>query len=94
MAGSAEFTVFDASAPDRAVAPDVLKAAQAVAADAAAGTPRRTGALAGGWTVTGDGESGATVSNSVSYGPYVEFGTRHMRGAAMLGRAVAAARSA
>ena len=87
------YTVIDAEAPERACAPDMLRMAEQLAADAASGTPVRTGRLRRGWAARKDGNA-AAVSNAVPYVWFVEYGTRNMRASAMLGRALAAARAA
>ena len=83
----------DESQLTRAVDPLVDRVAGEVAADASSGSPRRTGALASGWRVVTVGRGERRVVNSVPYARFVEYGTRHVRPAAMLGMATARARS-
>ena len=88
-----EYQVLDPFGPRKAVAPQIQARAVAVAAMAAAGTPRDTGALAGGWRVVpGRHHAVFLVENDVPHGMYVEHGTRSRPAAAMLGRAIAANR--
>jgi len=89
---SAEFHVTDPDAPRRAAAPGIHQRAGWLAAEAADNTPVRTGRLRNGWRSQRDGHDGR-VSNDVEYARFVEYGTRRQRPAAMLGRAVARARS-
>jgi len=88
----AHFTVTDREAPRRAVAPGIHRTAGTLAADAADRTPVLTGRLRAGWKAEPDGLDGR-VSNDVEYARFVEYGTRRTRPAAMLGRALAWARS-
>ena len=88
-----EYQVLDRWGIRNAVADGVQARAASVAAMAAAGTPRDTGALGGGWTITpGRYPAVFIVENAVPHGRYVEYGTRHRPAAAMLGRAIAANR--
>ncbi len=59
-------------------------------------TPVDTGLLANSWKVTVEGsnitiENTATTPQGVYYGPFVEFGTIHMRGFFMATRTIAEA---
>jgi cytidylate kinase len=93
MASSAAFTVTDPQAPRRAVAQNVAEIAAQVAVSAAANTPQRTGRMARSWrTVPGRDPGTALVVNDTEYARFVEYGTRHMRAAAPLGRATAGLR--
>lgn len=90
----AEFRVTDPRAPRLCVQPDVAAIAAKVAAGAAANSPRDTGRLAASWrTVPGRDPGTTLVQTDVPYARFVEYGTRHIRAAAPLGRAAAAARS-
>ena len=91
---SATFRVTDPKAIRQAVAPGVRDAADAVMRDARAETPVRTGHLRAGWRlVRGRDVAYQRVTNDVSYARFVEYGTRHMPPAGMLGRAIARART-
>ena len=93
MASSAAFTVTDPQAPRRAVAQNIAEIAGQIAATAAANTPQRTGRMARSWrTVPGRDLATTLVVNDTDYARFVEYGTRHMRAAAPLGRAMAGAR--
>lgn len=93
MASSAAFTVTDPRAPRLAVARNVAEIAARVAASAAANTPQRTGRMARSWrTVPGRDPGTTLVVNDTPYARFVEYGTRHMRAAAPLGRAMAGVR--
>jgi HK97 gp10 family phage protein len=93
MAASATFTVTDARAPRHAVSKNVADIASGVAARAASNTPRRTGRMAASWrTVPGQDHGTTLVINTAEYARFVEYGTRHMRASAPLGRALAGAR--
>ena len=85
------FVVTDEAAPMREADPGIAEIAGRFRGDVAALTPVRTGALRAGWTVSG-GDGEYRVANGVRYSVYVEYGTSKMRAAAMLGRALAAAR--
>jgi hypothetical protein len=87
--GSAQFRVTDPKAPRRELDPWTRAMAHRVMRDAQSGTPRRTGTLARGWRVVKVGNAVYRVANDVPYARFVEYGTRHMAPAAMLGRAVA-----
>jgi Bacteriophage HK97-gp10, putative tail-component len=92
--GGVVFKITDPRAPRKCVQQNVREITNRVAAAAAAGTPRRTGRLAAGWAVRpGYSDPGTSVIvNTVPYARFVEYGTRRRRGAAMLGRAMAAGR--
>lgn len=91
--GSTEYEVLDRWGIRNAVADGVAARAAAVAAMAAGGSPRRSGALAGGWTVTpGRFPAVFIVTNDVPWGMYHEYGTKSVRASAMLGRAIASNR--
>lgn len=93
--GGARFTVTHPEARRLAIQPDIARIATSVAQAAAAGTPRVTGRLAGGWSTRPGRDPGTTlVVNTVPYAVPVEYGTRRRRPAAMLGRALASARGA
>jgi hypothetical protein len=87
------FTVTDPRQLEDAVAPMTQQVANDISAQAAINSPRRTGRLAASWRVeAGDGVSWR-VETDVPYAPYVEYGSEHNPvPAAMLGRAVEAAR--
>jgi hypothetical protein len=89
--GGAHFEVTNPKAPRYCVQGNVAEIAARVAAAASAGSPRRTGALAGGFsTAPGYNDPGTTVVIASSpYFSYMEYGTRHVRAFAMLGRAMA-----
>jgi len=86
------FRVTNPEAPRLAVDPNMREKADQVAHDASALTPVLTGQLAASWTVEKSHEASYRVSTDVPYARYVEYGTRFMRGAAMMGRALARAR--
>jgi hypothetical protein len=89
------FTVNDPRAPRLAVAPEIKNIAEAIAADAAANTPRLTGRMAGAYVVVqGDDPATSLVENPTPYARFVEYGSRYDTAQAPLGRAVAKARSA
>jgi hypothetical protein len=94
VAGEATFTVTDWQARRRCVQPDIADIAKGIAADAAANTPRRTGRMASSYRVV-QGQDPATslVVNDAPWAIFVEYGTRHVRAAAPLGRALSRARS-
>lgn len=56
-------------------------------------TPTETGRLAGGWKVELVDGTRWVVTNDVPYARYVEFGTKYVAPAAMLGQAAAQARA-
>lgn len=93
MMAAAEFTVTDPAAPGRAIDPGLGEFADDLRADAADGTPVLTGRLRAGWRVVKAGDGERVVVNDVYYAPFVEFGTRRTRPAAMMGRALARART-
>ena len=89
--------VFESQPADRrnarlVVQEDIRQAAQQLASRAAANTPRRTGRMAASWrTAPGYSDPGTTVViNTTPYARFVEYGTRHRRAHAPMGRAVAA----
>jgi HK97 gp10 family phage protein len=88
-----EYETVDDDEPRRIVNPEVRRVASEVARDARSMTPRRTGTLRDGWRVAQRGKFGWSVVNDTPYARFVEYGTRHMRGQAMLGRALERARS-
>lgn len=90
--GKVSFVVTNPDAMFEAVDPGVGAVARELAGAASAGTPRRFGALAAGWTVNRSGNGRYGVINTVPYGRFVEYGTRHMRAASMMGRAAAVLR--
>jgi hypothetical protein len=93
MASSATFTVTNPQAPRLAVSRNIADIAGQVAASAASNTPQRTGRMARSWRTVPGREPGTTlVVNDTEYARFVEYGTRHMRAAAPLGRAMAGAR--
>lgn len=89
------YKVTNAAARRLAVAPDIARIAEQVRAAAMAGTPRGpTLDLYGGWLLAQGREPATTlIVNDTPYARYVEYGTRNLRAAAMLGRAMASARS-
>ena len=89
----AEFRVTNPRAPRLAVAPDIRRITQHIAADAAADTPVETGRMASSWRVVpGTDPATSLVTNDTPYARYVEYGTRYRPASAPLGRAVARAR--
>jgi len=92
-AGRARYRVTDRRAPRKAVDPDIARRADRLRDDTVAGTPRLTGRLASSWHVERTGDADYRVTTDVEYARYVEFGTRDTRAAAMVGRALARARS-
>jgi Bacteriophage HK97-gp10, putative tail-component len=90
VTAAATFKVTNPRARRYVVAPEVRKIAGTVAARAAANTPHRTGLLAASWHTVPGADPGTTlVTTAVPYARFVEYGTRYMRGAAPLGRALA-----
>jgi Bacteriophage HK97-gp10, putative tail-component len=89
--GDATFVVTDPKQIRTACQAGVAAIAEQVAARAAANSPRRFGRLAAGFrTQPGYDDPGTTVVvNSVPYARFIEYGTRHMRAYAPLGRAAA-----
>jgi HK97 gp10 family phage protein len=81
--------VEDKSAPRRACRDGLRSIAGSIRDDARAGTPVRSGRLRNGWRVGRGADGDPTVVNDVEYARFVEYGTRHMPPAAMLGRATA-----
>jgi hypothetical protein len=88
------FRVTNPHAPRLAVDPDMREKAEQLRSDAEALTPRETGRLAGSWQMEKDHTASYRVTTDVPYARYVEFGTRNMHGAAMMGRALAKAKHA
>lgn len=86
---SARFTVEDKTAPRRACRDAVRAIAGTIRDDARSGTPVRTGRLKGAWRVGRRADGDPSVVNDVEYAAFVEYGTKHMPPAAMLGRATA-----
>jgi len=86
------FRVTNPFAPRLAVDENIRVKAEQVREGAASGSPRATGRLAESWKVEKKNVASYEVSTDVEYAPYVEYGTRYMRGAHMLGRAKARAR--
>lgn len=93
MAATVDYRVLDPRAPIAAVMPDLRRIAGALRDDAAAGTPVDTGAMRRGWEVVPGGSNGWRVINTVDWAPFVEYGTKHMRPRAPLGRALARAQA-
>jgi hypothetical protein len=91
--GPAKFTVTNPHAPRQAVDPDIGKRAERLREDTSALTPVATGRLAASWQVVREGTAEYRVSTDVPYAVDVEYGTRNMQGAAMLGRSLAKARA-
>jgi hypothetical protein len=89
MASTATFRVINPLAPREAVDPNIAERAELLRSDTASMTPVNTGRLAASWRVNKDGLAAYGVSTDVEYARFVEYGTRYMHGAAMLGRAVA-----
>jgi hypothetical protein len=88
VASGARFTVTDREEPKRLIDPEIKSRAETLRDDARSFTPRRTGTMAAGWQVVWGGRRAMwQVQNLVPYSVYVEFGTRHMRAQAPLGRA-------
>jgi hypothetical protein len=81
------FHVINPSAPRQAVDEIIRRKAEELRTEASRLSPRATGRLAESWKVEQDHTASYTVSTDVEYAPYVEFGTRYMHGAAMMGRA-------
>jgi hypothetical protein len=74
---------------------NIADMAGSLAADARANTPVLSGRLAAGWRTEPGREPGTTVVvNDTPYLRFVEYGTRHRPASAMMGRALASARSA
>lgn len=94
MAGDVTYTVLNSSARRHAVAPMMAAIAAEIAGAAAAGTPRLSGALGGSYSVKPGRDPGTTLveSSGVGWGKYIEYGTRHIRAYAPLGRAFAGAK--
>lgn len=89
-----EYKVTNRGALGEALNPLVGQAANDIASQAGGGSPSGpTGRLRGGWQVVGPVRGGALVKNDTDYGRYQEYGTRHVRAQAMMGRAVARARA-
>lgn len=94
MKGGSEFTVTNPRAPREITSAPMRALAGSIAAAASGGAPVQTGQLRGGFSVTPGNAPGAwLITISVPHFRYQEWGTRHIRPAAMLGRAVAAARA-
>jgi HK97 gp10 family phage protein len=85
----ATFHVVAKGLPREVARPMIREAAGELRNQTERNTPRRTGTLAAGWTVVPSGKSSWRVANDVPYARFVEYGTKHMRPAAMLGRALA-----
>ena len=83
------FRVINPMAPRLAVDENMRVKAEAVREGASSLSPRLTGRLAESWRVEKNGIASYEVSTDVEYAPYVEYGTRFMKAAHMLGRAVA-----
>jgi hypothetical protein len=90
--GGAHFEVTFPRAIRYVVQGNIREITAQIAARAAANTPRETGQMAGGWEVRpGYSDPGTSVVvNAVPHARFVEYGTRHMRAFAPLGRAMAA----
>lgn len=94
MADGSTFTVTDPRAPREAVAEDIRRDAEQLAADAESRTPVVTGRMASSWRVErGDDPATCFVINDAPYARFVEYGTRYDAAQAPLGRAAAAARA-
>jgi hypothetical protein len=89
----AVFTVTNAPTLLDAVDAIVNTVTEALKTDAANNTPVVTGRLQAGWTITRPKAGERLLENPVSYGRYVEYGTRDMRAEAMLGRALSIIRA-
>jgi hypothetical protein len=91
VASGVRFEVIDPLAPRKACGENVAEAAAAIRSQAAANTPRDTGLMASSWqTRPGYSDPATTVvMNTAPHARYVEYGTRHMRARAPLGRAMA-----
>jgi hypothetical protein len=88
------FHVDDVGASRRAVDRAIGEIANSILQAARANTPvGETGELSRGWRIIRAGVASRFITNSVEYGPFVEYGTVSQRPQAMLGRAVEAARS-
>jgi hypothetical protein len=89
--GGVRFEVIDPLAPRKAAGQNVAEIAAQVSARAAANTPRDTGQMAASWSTRPGYSDPATtvVINTAPHARHVEYGTRHMRARAPLGRAVA-----
>lgn len=89
-----DYKVTNRGALGEAVNPIVGQAARDIAAGGGGGSPSGpTGRLRGGWRIDGPTRGGALVYNEAAHGRYQEYGTRHVRAQAMMGRAVARARA-
>jgi phage gpG-like protein len=87
-----EFVVDNWRARRYAIQPNIQEMGAKVAAAASAASPRRTGRLAGSFhTVPGQDPGTVLIVSDVPYARFHEYGTRHIRARAMLGRALAAA---
>jgi len=93
--GGAIFKHLNARNRRLVIAPEVRAIAGSVAEDARGRTPRgATGRAAAGWhTVPGRDPGTTLVVNDVEYIRHLEYGTRRRPASAMLGQALAAARS-
>jgi hypothetical protein len=90
MAARPVFRVTDRTAPRRAADPGIAREAEAIRAETARNTPRRTGRLASGWRVTRGRVTGVyVVENDVPYARFVEYGTRRRPATPALGVALA-----
>lgn len=89
-----DFRITDRKAPRREVDRYVRTLANSIMSDARSATPVRTGQLRNAWRTVRSGEFARyRVLNDTEYARFVEYGTRHMAPAAMLGQAVARHRS-
>jgi hypothetical protein len=90
---AAVYRVINPHAPRLAVDENIRVKAEEVRDGAAQGSPRDTGRLSESWRVAKKSDASYEVTSDVPYAPYVEYGTRFMRGAHMVGRAIAKARA-
>lgn len=83
-----EFTVTNWRARRYVISDNIASRASRIASAASGNTPRLTGLMAGSFrTVPGNDPGTTLVVNSAPHARYVEYGTRHMRAYAPLGRA-------
>ena len=94
MAGmSGTFRVVDPTAPRRVIDGSIRGVAEELMSAALSRTPRKTGRLAAGWSVSKARVASYRVANFVRYAPYVEYGTRNTPAHPMLGPALATMRA-
>lgn len=94
MASGAVFTVTNPMAPRLVVDPAIGARAEVLRADIVSLTPRLTGRLAASWRLEHGDIAEYEVSSDVPYARFVEYGTRNMPAAAMVGRSLAEVRGA